>query len=79
MGKDSVSYAENGKGPVATFTAEDPEGATPITWSVADGSEHFPSETCDGGALVAPPTLPTTNSTSASAPVASFTIDHRKE
>ena len=34
MGKDSIDYAENGDGPVATFTAEDPEGATPITWHV---------------------------------------------
>ena len=35
MGADSVSYAENGEGPVATFTATDPEGATPITWAIA--------------------------------------------
>ena len=34
MGKDSVNYAENGEGPVATFTATDPEGVTPIAWSV---------------------------------------------
>ena len=34
MGKDSVNYAENRKDPVATFTATDPEGVTPITWSV---------------------------------------------
>ena len=34
MGKDSVNYAENGTDPVATFTAEDPEGATTIAWSV---------------------------------------------
>ena len=34
MGKDSVNYPENGKDPVATFTATDPEGVTPITWSV---------------------------------------------
>ena len=30
----TVEYAENGEGAVATFTAEDPEGATPITWSL---------------------------------------------
>ena len=35
MGRDSVSYAENGEDPVATFTATDPEGATPITWTIA--------------------------------------------
>ena len=29
------TYAENGDGPVATFTASDPEGAMPIVWSVA--------------------------------------------
>ena len=34
MGKDSVDYPENGDGPVATFTATDPEGVTPITWSL---------------------------------------------
>ena len=36
MGKPSVEYAENGKDAVATFTATDPEGVTPITWSVPD-------------------------------------------
>ncbi len=35
MGVDSVNYAENGKGVVATFTASDPEGATSITWGIA--------------------------------------------
>ena len=36
MGKDdAISYQENGKDPVATFTAEDPEGVTPITWTLA--------------------------------------------
>ena len=34
-GPDSVNYAENGKGAVATFTAMDPEGGTSITWSLA--------------------------------------------
>ena len=34
MGKDSVDYPENGEDAVATFTATDPEGATPITWSL---------------------------------------------
>ena len=32
---DPIEYAENGTGPVATFTAVDPEGATPITWTLA--------------------------------------------
>ena len=33
---DTIDYPENGTDPVATFTAEDPEGATPITWSLAE-------------------------------------------
>ena len=41
-GPSSKNYAENGKGSVATFTAEDPEGATPITWEVlADDATTF--------------------------------------
>ena len=39
MGRDSVNFAENGKDPVATFTAEDPEGATPIAWSLATATQ----------------------------------------
>ena len=35
-GKDSIDYAENGKDAVTTFTAEDPEGATPIYLGRAD-------------------------------------------
>ena len=31
----TIEYAENGKDPVATFTATDPEGATPIIWDIA--------------------------------------------
>ena len=49
MGRDSVEYAENGEGAVATFTATDPEGATPITWSLA-ASESDPDG--DAGPLV---------------------------
>ena len=30
----TIEYAENGEDPVATFTAEDLEGVTPIHWSV---------------------------------------------
>ena len=33
--EEFFTYAENGTGPVATFTASDPEGATPIVWSLA--------------------------------------------
>ena len=38
-GPSSVNYAENGEGAVATFTAEDPEGVTPITWSLATAAQ----------------------------------------
>ena len=34
----AIEYAENGKDPVATFTAVDPEGATPITWLLAEAA-----------------------------------------
>ena len=34
MGDDEAEYAENGTGPVATYTAADPEGKT-IVWSLA--------------------------------------------
>ena len=62
MGRDSVNYAENGKDPVATLTAEDPEGATPITWDIAAaGTDHDG----DGGPLTADD----------AADAASFTID----
>ena len=30
------TYPENGDGPVATFTASDPEGAMPVAWSLTD-------------------------------------------
>ena len=35
----TIEYAENGTDPVATFTATDPEGAMPITWSLATGTQ----------------------------------------
>ena len=39
-----ITYAENGTGAVATFTATDPEGES-ITWSVSGGDmEHFALE-----------------------------------
>ena len=34
-GPSTRNFVENGKGAVATFTATDPEGATPIAWLVA--------------------------------------------
>ncbi len=37
IGKDSFNYEENGEGAVATFTADDPEGGTSITWSIPTG------------------------------------------
>ena len=43
MGRDSVSYAENRKDAVATFTAANPEGATSITWAVAAAGTTPPS------------------------------------
>ena len=35
-GEQFFSYAENGTGPVATFTSTDPEGATPGYWMLTD-------------------------------------------
>ena len=35
------TYAENGTGPVATFTASDPEGATPGFWSLVPNDATF--------------------------------------
>ena len=32
--QQSFTYAENGTGPVANFAARDPEGVTPIVWSL---------------------------------------------
>ena len=40
-GSTTIEYAENGKDPVATFTATDPEGATPIIWSMCGCGRHF--------------------------------------
>ena len=37
-GPSSVNFAENGEAPVATFTAEDPEGATSIAWDIVEGA-----------------------------------------
>ena len=43
----AVEYAENGKDPVATFTAVDPEGATPITWSLAEAAVDHEATAAD--------------------------------
>ena len=55
-GDDEVSYAENGTGPVFTFTATDPEGDTPIAWSLvvvsADGTAITSPLTVDGEEIV---------------------------
>ena len=37
--QQSFTYAENGTGPVATFTATDPEGVSPIVWSLLDDED----------------------------------------
>ena len=34
----AMEYAENGKDQVASFTAEDPEGATPIAWDIVENA-----------------------------------------
>ena len=47
-GPASVNFAENGDGPVATFTAVDPEGATPITWSIATADQVTADDDLDG-------------------------------
>ena len=36
--QDAIMYAENGTGPVATYTAVDPEGAAIVSWSL-DGAD----------------------------------------
>ena len=43
--QQSFTYAENGTGPVATFAATDPEGVTPIVWSLlADAGGAQPDD-----------------------------------
>ena len=37
--QQSFTYAENGTGPVATFAATDPEGVSPIVWSLLDDAD----------------------------------------
>ena len=37
----TIEYAENGTDPLATFTATDPEGVTPVAWFIAAaGNDH---------------------------------------
>ena len=45
----TVDYPENGTGSVATFTASDPEGASPIVWSL--GGDDAGDFTINGGVL----------------------------
>ena len=40
----AIEYAENGTGPVATFTATDPENAGAVTWSLATGGDADDAE-----------------------------------
>ena len=47
--EQTVDYPENGTGPVATFTVSDPEGASPIVWSL-DGADAG-DFTINGGVL----------------------------
>ena len=46
-GMRTVPYAENGDGPVARFTASDPEGATPGFWSLTAETVTDAVETAD--------------------------------
>ena len=39
----TIEYAENGKDPVATFTADDPEGSTSITWDLLASTAADPT------------------------------------
>ena len=50
-GPSTRNFAENGEGAVATFTATDPEGATPITWGIAVAETDHDGD--DGPLLVA--------------------------
>ena len=52
MGEATVEYAENGAGPVATYTAVDPEGAA-VKWSLAvvDPVDDAGDFSISGGAL----------------------------
>ena len=53
-GTRTVEYAENGTGPVATFTASDPEDASPIVWSLTteeDSDAEVVSADFDDNAL----------------------------
>ena len=45
--EEFIAYPEKGTGPVATFTASDPEGAMPIVWSVA-ADDFAAADSADG-------------------------------
>ncbi len=49
--QEAIEYPENGTGPVATFTAVDPELAGAITWSLATGDDAGDFEISDSGVL----------------------------
>ena len=38
----AIEYAENGMGPVATFTGVDPENAGAVTWSLSEEADDGP-------------------------------------
>ena len=49
QGSSTIEYPENGEGAVATFTAEDPEAAGAITWSLlGDDAEAFEIDKASG-------------------------------
>ena len=44
-GLGEIEYAENGTDPVATYTADDPEGSAIVSWSLAgDDADDFKIE-----------------------------------
>ena len=49
--QQTIEYPENGTGPVATFTAVDPELAGAITWSLADMGDADDFEISNRGVL----------------------------
>ena len=48
-----VEYAENGKGPVITLSATDPEGVAPTVWSLPSATEDPDGAGADDGPLTA--------------------------
>ena len=52
----SIGYAENGMGPVATFTGVDPEGKA-VTWSLPTGDPDADGELTDDDNIDSGPVL----------------------